>query len=63
MYNTIKAGSYVQLVGGKEVGLVLGLKNNKASVEFICGIVTVNLSDIKEVRSTVFGSIIDFNLN
>jgi hypothetical protein len=59
--NTIKAGSYVQMVGGKEVGLVLGIKNNKASVEFICGIIKVNLSDIKEVRSAIFGSLITFN--
>jgi len=38
MNNTIKNGSYVQMIGGKEVGLVLRLTHNKAEVEFIDGI-------------------------
>lgn len=59
--NTIKAGSYVQMIGGKEVGLVLGLKLNKAEVEFIDGIFMINILNLKEVRSAIFGSLITLN--
>jgi hypothetical protein len=59
--NTIKAGSYVQMIGGKEVGLVLDTKFNKAKVEFIDGIFTVNILNLKEVRSAIFGSLITLN--